>query len=107
MGTPQNYQEYLWRFHQNQRVSGYGLDTTTHIPCPFCAAPDFKVFKVLAAEQAMDQSSTCDECERTLSTVVVKSEDGHSTSISLYQTGGPEQPDWLSPKIPKARDVGR
>lgn len=45
--TPQSLDEYNHRYSQNFRVTGFGLDVTNHFPCPFCAAPDWYVVKLL------------------------------------------------------------
>ena len=39
MSMPQSATQYTIRFHANLRYSGFGLDTTLHMPCPFCALP--------------------------------------------------------------------
>jgi hypothetical protein len=47
------------RFEANLTTSGYGVDTTSHMPCAWCAAPDFLVAKILDFEEAMKRESTC------------------------------------------------
>ncbi len=104
MSEPKSMAEYLTRFQQAERVSGYGLDTTIHVPCPFCAAPDWMVYKIMEVEIAGETGATCKECKRS-ARMPVRTERG-AKIIQLVQTGGPKQPDWLEPKIPKEKHRG-
>lgn len=97
MTHPTNHDEYLQRFSLNQRMSSFGLNTTMHMPCPFCAAPDFLVYRVVEVQEAMGKGAVCKECGRGAKAVFI----GHKGGISfeIVQTSGPDQPDWLEPKM--------
>jgi len=95
---PQNAQEYTRRFNLNQRIEGYGLGNVhIHMPCPFCAAPDFIVYEMLEVETAMGVGATCKECERSAKALITAIAGGKS--IEIVQTGGDDPPDWLTPKM--------
>lgn len=100
MAEPTSHAEYLARFFKNQRVSGQGIDgTTMHLPCPFCAAPDFMVSRVVETSEAIEKGGECKECGRSAKGIVQRAPG--SVSFALYQTGGPDQPEWLEPKMPR------
>lgn len=94
---PSNAAEYLERFNKNQRIEGFGLETTCITPCPFCAAPDFARWKVLEVEDAMQKETTCRECGRSAKAIFTRTPS--SVAFEIVQTGGPDQPEWLTPKM--------
>jgi hypothetical protein len=102
MAEPGNMDEYTARFHQNQRIEGYGLDTTMVMPCPFCAAPDFMRWKILEVESAMHRGGTCKECGRSTKAIFQRSPSG--VQFEIVQTGGPDQPEWLAPKMRRVEE---
>lgn len=81
--------EYLKRFHENQRITGFGLQTTMHAPCPFCAAADFMVFKIQQTEKAMVDGAVCKECKRGLRAIMHRGAGGAVVSFEFVQTEGP------------------
>lgn len=95
--TPSNMEQYLKRFDGNQKITGTGLDTTVTMPCPFCAAADFVSYRVIDVEQVMSRGAICRECGRGARAISHRRAGG--ASIEVVQTCGPEQPEWLSPKI--------
>lgn len=97
--TPTNKEEYLARFHMNQRIEGFGLDTTTHLPCPFCAAAGFMVLPVTSTHEALDAGATCKECGRSARGLITRTPT--QTTMEMVQTGGDDPPDWT----PKMRRV--
>lgn len=97
---PSNKEEFLQRFNENQKLSGFGLETTMHVPCPFCAAPDFMVYKIIDSAAAMARGGTCNVCDRSMKAIFDRKPG--VTSFTIVQTGGPDQPEWLEPKIPRA-----
>lgn len=99
---PTNIDEYMRAFTDNSKVKGFGFDTTMHTPCPFCAAPDFHVFKITQTEQELDKERVCTQCGRGMTVVTSTSDSGSSKRFSFYQTSGPDQPEWLEPKMPRA-----
>lgn len=93
---PTNMDELSVRMQESMKMTGQGLDTTVHQPCPFCGAPDFLVHRLL--DQAkMTENSTCNECGRSAKAIVTAVDGGQR--IEIVQTGGPEQPKWLTPKL--------
>ena len=100
---PRNYEEYLNRFRTNQRVVGFGLEVRMHVPCPFCAAPDWMVHEVLLTQEAMATGAVCTECGRGAKAVF--SEINGNTFIEVVQTAGTVQPDWLVPRLRDLRHV--
>ena len=81
-------EEYLERVNKNQKITGYGIDTTMHLPCPFCGAPDFTVYKVLEAQDAMKKESICSECKRGARAIFHNSHGG--IEFEVVQTVGPD-----------------
>lgn len=88
-------QEYDKRFAENQQVSGFGLDTTVHMPCPFCAAPGWMITKVLEMEEVSSKEHVCSECGRGAKMIYTRK--GGGVSFEVVQTQGPDCPDFLPP----------
>jgi hypothetical protein len=99
MSDPISAAEYNERFQANVRVEGFGLEVTMHMPCPFCAAPDFMVYKVLSTEEAMKSGGSCKQCGRSAAALFDRTPD--RIRFSIVQTGGPDQPAWMEPKMPR------
>lgn len=98
MAEPASSEEYLARFHANQRTSGFGITgTTVHMPCPFCAAADWLVTPVIDTEENMQRDTTCSECGRSSLAIVRRSH--HGVEFEFVQTGGADPPEWLTPKM--------
>jgi hypothetical protein len=94
MTHPPTRAEYDRRFAANQRLEGYGIgNVTQHMPCPFCAAPDFMVHHILDVEEVMSLGATCQECGRSLKAIFTRSEG--TVHFELVQTGGDDAPDYL------------
>lgn len=94
---PSNMDEYRERFWRNNRVEGFGMDVSVIVPCPFCSAPGFMTYKILEVEEEMVKPHTCEECGRGAKAVVERSEG--EVAFEIVQTSGPDQPDWLEPKM--------
>lgn len=93
MTLPTNKAEYEERFALNNKLSGFGVDTTMHMPCPFCAAPDFMVYRIIETHAALREGGTCVECHRGFrGDVTVTS---HGTSCEFVQTCGDDAPDYI------------
>ena len=98
MTEPASAQEYTQRFHANQRITGFGIDgVRMHVPCPFCAAPDWLVHGILETETAMQRDTICQECGRSARALMQR--DARGVQFEFVQTGGPDQPDWLTPHM--------
>lgn|SRR5574337_1306709 len=101
VASPQSMEEFLSRYHSNERIEGFGITgVTIHMPCPFCAAPDFIVYKLIDTHEALQRGGTCAECGRSMQVNVTDTPT--AKHMSFVQTGGPDQPEWLEPKIPRA-----
>jgi hypothetical protein len=110
MGQPTSREEYEERFHANQKITGFGLDTTMHMPCPFCAAPDFMVYRVIDTETAPDfmvyrvidtetalvEGAVCSECKRGAA-IEFSVNTPSNKQFEMVQTSGEPAPDWLPP----------
>jgi hypothetical protein len=101
MADPQSSEEYNARFQASRRMSGYGLDTTVHLPCPFCAAPDWLVHRVIDTEAAMSEGATCQECGRS-ARAIINTQNGNKT-FEIVQTGGFDPPPWHRKAFPMRR----
>jgi hypothetical protein len=95
--TPQSLEQYNIRFHRNARYSGHGLETHIHMPCPFCAAPDWLAYPVIASQAALEKGATCAACGRSAKGLF-KREPGH-VEYEIVQTGGDDMPEWLRSAI--------
>lgn len=95
MSDPETKEKYLRFFAQNQQYTGYGFDTTAHAPCPFCAAPDWLVFKVIGTEEAMKQGAKCKHCGRAAKALFKR--DASGIQFEFVQTEGPDPPSYLPP----------
>lgn len=88
--------EYEKRFAENQVIEGYGLETTVHLPCPFCAAPDFIIHKVVEAEEAYLKGGVCTECGRGAK-IEFSVNTPSNKQFEFVQTCGDDPPDYLPP----------
>lgn len=98
MADPKTKAEFESLYHSNARVSGYGALVTQHLPCPFCAAPDW--LDVPIAKLALEGSQkvfgtprTCVECKRTAKVLVA--ETASMTSMRLLLIEGDEPAEYL------------
>lgn len=103
MSDPADYQAYMARFAENHKIEGEGFDTTMRVPCPFCCAPDFQVYRILEAKEEMVKDSTCKECGRS-GKIVLTEETGGNTTLELVQTGGEPPPPYL-PVVRTAKEA--
>lgn len=97
MSDPQNMDEYLAVYTDRCYVDGYGINTTQVFACPFCAAKDWLRCKIVNVEKDMAKGETCSNCGRSAKFILKNEKQGKS--FELVQTGGPDAPDWLVPKI--------
>ncbi len=87
-------EQYTAKFVANQRITGIDLEVMMHVPCPFCADPDFFVHTILATEAAYRTGSTCKNCGRGAR--VIFHDNGHgSTTVEFVQTCGEIPPAWM------------
>lgn len=91
---------YQKRFAENHRIEGFGFDVTMAMPCPFCAAADWMIFKILDSEKEMAKGAVCIECGRGAKAIFKHDQGG--VHFEFVQTCGEDGPDWL----PAMRRVG-
>jgi hypothetical protein len=95
---PESKLEYEERLTHNTDLSGFGFDTSVHMPCPFCAAPDFLIYKVLEVASAFQQDTTCAHCKRTVRGALHTTP--NTATMRLFQVAGDDPPPW-APPIPR------
>lgn len=96
---PPTLEAYTAQFHRNQKVTGYGIDVTMHMPCPGCAQPGFMDMSpmqaALAPELPWAGDHTCENCGRAFRFTEVR---GHgSLGMTMGQIAGPDLPPYLPP----------
>lgn len=87
-------EEYEKKYAANERLEGTGAETTVHMPCPFCAEPDFAVEKLIGFAEALGTEHVCKHCNRGAKTLV--KEKGNVTSLLMFQTRGDPPPPYMS-----------
>jgi hypothetical protein len=97
MTEPKDREEYLKLSQANVRYGGSGVDTYMEPACPFCAAPGFARWNVIDMEGTASKATTCKNCGRSAKLIFKRDKD--SVSFEVVQTGGPDQPEWLEPKM--------
>lgn len=90
-------EQYNEVFMRNQKISGLGIEgTTMHMPCPFCAHPDFMVYKIVDTEDKVVEPHVCSNCQRGAKFIL--NDDGEGTkTLELVQTQGDDPPEWMQP----------
>lgn len=95
---PDSWRAFMARFNANQAITGTGIhNMRIRTPCPFCAAPDFLAFKITDVRAAMQQPTTCKECQRSCKAVF--NIYGRTVDFELVQTAGPEQASWAKSRM--------
>lgn len=100
---PQSMEELNTMAQAGMRLTGYGLEVTQHMPCPFCAAPDcmrlipWKMAQRGDADYAV--TATCAECGRTFEVRVEHASGG--VQGGFVHVGGDPQPEWMHPRMPE------
>lgn len=101
MTEPLNAAEFNLLFRRNLDFDFSGREVRTRFPCIFCAAPNWMLVTTSELQQALLDGVFCAECKRGVKCRIEKTDNGFSKKATLYQTSGPNQPDWFDPKIPK------
>lgn len=92
---PTSLEEYNTRATLNTRITGMFDQVTTHVPCMFCAAPDWASWSILTTHEDMaGPAHTCKECKRTGAILARYHESG--LIIFPVQLAGPDTPEWLA-----------
>ncbi len=91
-----NRAEFFAKATANMRVSGFGIaETTVHIPCPFCAEPDFMVSRVMESREPFSAGATCKHCGRSARFPVESDSDSTRTWLEVTDDG--PHPDEMYP----------
>ena len=96
MKPPETLEQFNTRYLNNNTFEDYGIETKGHYPCPGCAAPDWKVCKVMDFAEAIAEPATCLSCGRRFQGIVTRTPG--SIRMEIVQSGGPDVPDWMQPK---------
>jgi hypothetical protein len=104
--TPTSLDEWEERFYRHVLMSGggYGQPCTLHLPCPFCAAPEFLVYRLSEAEQAIRNGGVCRHCARGTKAVAV-SHPKMGQVYEMVQTCGPDTPEWMEPRMRRVEEL--
>ena len=106
MTEPTSMDQLAVRQLENTSVSGQGTSTAQHFPCPFCGSKDWYVVRVIEFAQNHGPIE-CSECGRSAKLLYSTKNGGPmrggSSQIEVVQTGGPDQPEWLEPKMRDCR----
>lgn len=102
---PPTLEAYNEVFNANTRVEGYFTDVCQHVPCPFCAQPDWQQLRPAAGvlpgddrpniDAQMAEVRKCSNCGRSAKAIVTRTENG--VSAEFVQTGGDPPPSYLPP----------
>jgi hypothetical protein len=101
---PTTKEEFDIRFAANAYADPDGsMECAFHIPCPFCAAPDFVVAKLLEFNMITSMARTCRECDRGVKLVLKpvhhpKTGNLIGESYQFLQTHGEDPPSWAPMK---------
>lgn len=86
---------YEAAYKANTRLSGSGLDTTVHYPCPFCAAPDWAATRILDMEKVLQEPHECAACGRTARLLIRRRAPITAITFQLVQVSGPDPAPYL------------
>lgn len=93
MSEPTTLDEYNAKATTNIRITGTGLEVTVHMPCPFCAEPDWLIHRVLETEAAMGKGAQCKHCGRAAKAIYERNSSG--IRFEIVQTLGDPPSTWL------------
>lgn len=97
MSDLRNLAEFERRYALTLSFDGLGVDTKIHCPCPFCAHADFWIYRLIDLHDALSRRAFCVNCGRA-ARVIFTFENGEQRA-EIVQTSGPDQPEWLQPKM--------
>jgi hypothetical protein len=95
-------QQYTEKFFRNQFISGIGFGVEMHVPCPFCAEPDWLVHKIVDTREAYSAGAVCKHCDRGCR-ALFKRDAGGGVSWEFVQTSGRAAPSFVLPMRRDAR----
>jgi hypothetical protein len=88
-------EEFDAKHDKNAGMSGSGNEATIYSPCPFCAEPDFLVYRFADAVEAFARGAVCKYCGRGIRRILNAEPIGWTTEF--VQTCGPDAPSWQRP----------
>lgn len=101
INEPDSLDEYNTRYQENILIEEYGVDgIRTHVPCPFCAEPDWLVHGLLDVEEKYRKGAVCRRCHR--GAIVLTKKENNVTTLHFVQTEGPDIPAWFPWPMEKA-----
>jgi hypothetical protein len=92
--------EYEEKYQRHAVITGRGASTRLHIPCPFCAEPEFLVYPIIGTRAAMEAGAVCAHCGRGCRAVFTDDAAG-GISFELFQTVGSDPPSFI-PRMQRA-----
>ena len=92
---PKTKAEFDARYDENACIRGEGMETEISLPCPFCAAPDFVVFRMLDAEMIAKLEKVCSGCQRGVVLEVKPIKKNTGVRWEFVQTCGEDPPAYL------------
>jgi hypothetical protein len=95
MADQKDLETYNRLIKEGQYLSGEGMETTMHMPCYFCAEPDFIEWKIVSMEETAAEARSCKACGRSAKMIFDRNANG--VSFEIVQTGGPDPADYLPP----------
>jgi hypothetical protein len=89
---PMPITDYLARFDPNAGASGFApFGVSVHMPCPFCGAIDFMVFRRSGFRVPMAAGAGCGNCARSARAEFTRGDDG-ADLVEIVQTAGSDPP---------------
>lgn len=93
MAEPATKDEFNAKAILNYKVEGFGPGVTVHLPCPFCAEPDFKIGALLEYITEMKKGAICASCGRGAKVLITKV--GGVDTVEYVQISGPDPQPYI------------
>jgi hypothetical protein len=91
VSQPKTLDEHSAKYKANHKITGSGPDAIIHMPCPFCAEPNFAVGTALQIEAAFADGAICKSCGRGMRVV----RDKPGLIPMFFLTCGDDPPKYL------------
>jgi hypothetical protein len=86
--------DYEAKYKRNATITGTGMSTSMHVPCPFCAERDFMIHRIVDTRLAYIAGAICDHCGRGCRALY--KDTGHGgMSMEFVQTTGIDPPSFV------------
>lgn len=93
---PQELKAFDEKFNKNTKLSGMGLETTMHLPCAFCAEPDYMIYRIIDTDTVMKEGAICKACKRGMKAIFHVNTPTEKR-FEFVQFCGPDAPRFLPP----------